>query len=73
MGIDIETIFDLASDIVSNERRLKTLLYNAISLLADKTLGEDDLFVEWMLELCDELGTTPTELKEFGIDFDKMF
>jgi hypothetical protein len=54
-------------------QRLEMLLYNAITLLADRTIGEDDSFVEWMLELCDELGTTPTELKELGTDFDTMF
>jgi len=53
--------------------RAKTLLYNAICLLVDKTLEEDEIFVEWMWILCEELGTTPTELKEYGVDFDEMF
>lgn len=52
------------------EERLKTLLYNAVSLLADKTIGDDDLFVDWLWEVCDELGTTPTELEQFGICFE---
>lgn len=55
------------------EERLKVLLYNAMVLLADRTIGEDDMFVEWLLIVCDEMGTTPTELKEFGVDFDNMF
>ena len=58
---------------MENENRLKILLHNAISLLADKTIGPDDLFVDWMWELCEELGTTPEELKQFGVDFDDMF
>jgi hypothetical protein len=53
--------------------REKILLYNAISLLADRTLGDDELFVDWMWGVCEELGTTPTELKEYGVDFDEMF
>lgn len=53
--------------------RAKVLLYNAISLLADKTLGDDELFVDWMWDVCNELGTTPTELEEYGVDFDEMF
>ena len=54
------------------ENRLKILLHNAISLLADKTLGADDSPIDWIWELCDELGTTSTELEQFGINFDDM-
>jgi hypothetical protein len=55
------------------ENRLKILLHNAISLLADKTLGADDSPIDWIWELCDELGTTSTELEQFGIDFGDMY
>lgn len=58
---------------MNKEKRLEILLHNAISLLADKTIMEDDLFVDWVWDLCDKLGTTPTELKQFGIDFEQMF
>lgn len=58
---------------MDKEKRLEILLYNSISLLVDKTIKDDDLFVDWVFELCDELGTTPTELKQFGIDFDEIF
>ena len=54
------------------EERISILLYNAISLLMDQ-LTDEDTFVDSMWEICDKLGTTPTELKEWGIDFDEMF
>ena len=55
------------------EERLKVLLYNAMVLLADRTIGEDDMFADWLWEICNAMGTTPTELKKFGVDFDNMF
>ena len=54
------------------EERISILLYNAVSLLMDQ-LTDEDTFVDSMWEICDKLGTTPTELKELGIDFDEMF
>ena len=45
------------------EERISILLYNAISLLMDQ-LTDEDTFVDSMWEICDKLGTTPTELKE---------
>ena len=54
------------------EERISILLYNAISLLMDQ-FTDEDTFVDSMWEICDKLGTTPTELKELGIDFDEMF
>ena len=58
---------------VCMEERLKVLLYNAMVLLADKTIGEDDMFADWLWEICEAMGTTPTELKMLGVDFDEMF
>lgn len=54
------------------EERISILLYNAVSLLMDK-LTDKDTFVDSMWEICDKLGTTPTELKKLGVDFDEMF
>ena len=50
--------------------RLKILLGNVISLLADKTIGDDSV-ADWMQQLCDDIGTTPSELKQFGVEFDE--
>lgn len=49
--------------------RLKVLLYNAISLLADETYDGFDGKEEWLENLCVELGTNKNELKKFGVTF----
>ncbi len=49
--------------------RLKTLLYNAITLLVDETLDsyvDEDRPTEWLDMMCRELGCTLSELKEYG-------
>ena len=57
---------------MENENRLKILLHNAISLLADKTIGPDDSFDDWLEYLCVELGTSTAELSRFEINFNEM-
>lgn len=59
--------------IIENTERVQILLYNAISLLVEHELKEDVLLTDCIWEICDNLGTTPTELLKFGIDFDEMF
>lgn len=52
------------------EKRLETLLYNAISLLVDKTCEEYDDTEAWLDMLTEELGCSLSELKEYGgLDF----
>lgn len=49
--------------------RLKTLLYNAISMIIDETLEDyldEDRSTEWLDMMCRELGCTLSELKEYG-------
>ena len=49
--------------------RLKTLLYNAISMIIDETLNDyldEDRSTEWLDMMCRELGCTLSELKEYG-------
>lgn len=51
----------------TKEERLKVLLYNAITLLADETFERYDEADEWLFMICDELKTTKEELEEFGV------
>lgn len=46
-------------------KRLEVLLYNAISLLVEKS----HIYTDWIY---DELGTTPTELQQYGIDIEEF-
>lgn len=48
------------------EKRLETLLYNAISLLIDETLEQYDDITEWADKMTKELDCTVAELKEYG-------
>ena len=53
----------------NREKRLETLLYNAISLLIDETYesyADEDRVTEWFDMMTRELGCTLTELKEYG-------
>ena len=54
------------------EDRLKTLLYNAISILYDSTIenyNSDDI---WWQDICIELGTTQEELASLGINVNEF-
>ena len=49
------------------EDRLKTILYNAISLLIDETFEQYDNGEEWFEMIQNELGCTKEELEQYGI------
>ena len=49
------------------EKRLRTVLYNAVSLLIDETFEQYDDSGEWFAMLQNELGSTKEELEELGI------
>jgi hypothetical protein len=49
------------------EKRIKEILYNAISLLIDETFEQYDDSEEWFAMLQNELGCTKEELEEYGI------
>ena len=50
------------------EKKMETILYNAISLLIDETYEQYDDAEEWLSMMENELGCTAEELeKEFGI------
>lgn len=49
------------------EKRLNTILYNAISLLIDETFEQYDNSEEWFKMIQNELGCTADELESFGI------
>lgn len=49
------------------EDRLKTILYNSISLLIDETFEQYDDEAEWFEMLQNELGCTKEELEQYGI------
>lgn len=49
------------------EKRLRTVLYNAISLLIDETFEQYDDSEEWFAMLQNELACTKEELEELGI------
>lgn len=57
----------------NQEERLKTLLYNAISLLFEKTYEEYDNKEEWLNMLTKELGCSLSELKEYvELDYNEL-
>lgn len=50
-------------------KRLKTLLYNAITLLVDETLegyADEDKTTEWLDMMTRELGCSMSDLKTYG-------
>ena len=47
--------------------RIKTLLYNAISLLIDETFEQYDDSEEWFAMVLNELDCTKEELEQYGI------
>lgn len=49
------------------EKRLETLLYNAVSLLVDETYEQYDDTEEWKAMLEHELGCTCAELEQLGV------
>ena len=49
------------------EKRLRTVLYNAVSLLIEETFEQYDDSEEWFAMLQNELGSTKEELEELGI------
>ena len=49
------------------EDRLKTILYNAISLLIDETFEQYDNEEEWFEMIQNELRCTKEELEQYGI------
>ena len=54
---------------MNEEKRLKTLLYNAISLLIDETFeryAEEDREAEWLDMMTTELGCSVGELELYG-------
>ncbi len=54
---------------IDREKRLETLLYNAISMLVDETYesyADEDRVAEWLDMMTRELGCTVAELKEYG-------
>ena len=48
--------------------RLKTILYNAVTLLVDETIEQYDDIDEWKKMMERELGCTINELKQYGIN-----
>ena len=53
----------------TENERLKTLLYNAISLLTDETLEQYDDKEDWKEMIYNELVTTKEELLDFRVIF----
>lgn len=53
---------------MNKEKRLTTLLYNAICYMLDDLCKVDDYSVEEMINIvCDYLGSSEKELREFGV------
>lgn len=52
----------------NREKRLETVLYNAISLLIDETFEQYDDSDEWFAMIQKELGCSKEELMELGIE-----
>lgn len=51
------------------EKRMKTLLINALTLCCDETYEQYDNVDDWKEMLFNELDTTEEELKEIGFNF----
>lgn len=49
------------------EKRLRRVLYNAITLLIDETFEQYDDSEEWFRMILNELGCTKEELAQLGI------
>lgn len=50
------------------KERLRTLLYNAVSLYVDETIGQYDDVEEWKAMFENEMDCTIAELKELGVN-----
>lgn len=55
-----------------NVARIVTILNNALEMLIDRDIEEDNLIAEAKQIYLDELGTTREELIALGIDWDNM-
>ena len=53
---------------MNKEKKLETVLYNAISLLIDETFGQYDDSQEWFEMIFNELNVSREELMELGIE-----
>ena len=51
----------------NKEKRLETLLYNAICLLIDETFEQYDNSEEWFEMIQNKLGCSAEELERYGI------
>ena len=60
-------VVELESEDISMEERLKVLLNNAISLLADETFEQYDDPNDWKNMIEVELGCTIEELEQYGV------
>lgn len=60
-----EDVFGKIENNENENERLKTLLYNAVSLLVDETYEQYDDVDEWKNMLYNELDTTEEELKKY--------
>ena len=49
------------------EKRIKEILYNAISLLIDETFEQYEDSTEWFAMIQNQLNCTKEELEEYGI------
>lgn len=54
------------------KNKIEVILFNALSLLADETYEPFKSANEWMYWVCNNLGCTEADLKEYGIDRENL-
>ncbi len=69
---DLEDVYEIIEYSNEDVSRITTILSNALEMLIDRDIEEDNLIAEAKQTYLDELGTTREELIALGIDWDNM-
>ena len=69
---DIEWIFNITECSCEEITRVITILENALDMLIDRDIEDDNLIAEAKQTYLEKLGTSAEELAHFGIDWENM-
>jgi len=69
---DLADVYEIIEHSNEDVARIVTILSNALEMLIDRDIEEDNLVAEAKQIYLDELGTTREELIALGIDWDNM-
>lgn len=65
-------VYMINDEVFAMKNKIEVILYNALSLLADETYEPFESADKWMYWVCNNLGCTEADLKEYGIDRENL-